>query len=92
MEKLKALENMLCELSEQSDELENRDIQQGRKNIHIVRFPEKAEGNDPNMFFETWFPKILQMRTLHEAGKRTPLAGPKATLHQETLFGVGQIP
>jgi len=58
--KLKALEKLVCELSERSDDLENRGR---RKNIRIVGLPEEAEGDEPTQFFEAWLPKILHIET-----------------------------
>lgn len=58
--KIKALEKMVCELSERADDLENRGR---RKNIRIVGLPEEAEGKDPTQFFETWLPEILHIET-----------------------------
>lgn len=58
--KMKALEKMVCELSERADNLENRGR---RKNIRIVGLPEEAEGEDPTQFFETWLPEILHIET-----------------------------
>ena len=41
--KLKALQKLVCELSERSDDLENRGR---RKNICIIGLPEEAEGDE----------------------------------------------
>lgn len=60
--KLRALERMVCDLRERTDDLEKREKRR-RKNIHIIGLPEEVEGEDPTCFFETWLPKILQIQT-----------------------------
>lgn len=58
--KIKSLEKKVAELTERSDDLENRGR---RKNIRVLNLPEGTEGNDPVSFFEQWFPKLLNIET-----------------------------
>uniref|UniRef100_A0A096LQV1 L1 transposable element RRM domain-containing protein n=1 Tax=Poecilia formosa TaxID=48698 RepID=A0A096LQV1_POEFO len=60
IDKLESLGKRVKDLTERADDLENRGR---RKNIRIVGLPEKAEGNDPTHFFETWLPELLHIKT-----------------------------
>lgn len=84
MDKLQSLEKRVKELSERTDDLENRGR---RKNIRIIGLPDGAEGSDPISFFECWLPELLNIKTkagrikverAHRTAAQAPSSGHRA--------------
>lgn len=59
--KLKETEKLVRVLLEKVDDLENRSR---RDNIRIVGLKEGYEGSQPNVFFASWLPKVLELSTV----------------------------
>uniref|UniRef100_A0A3P9M1P4 Uncharacterized protein n=1 Tax=Oryzias latipes TaxID=8090 RepID=A0A3P9M1P4_ORYLA len=59
---LARLEGAETRLNEALARLEDQENRSRRNNIKIINLPERTEGDNPKEFFETWIPKVLNMK------------------------------
>uniref|UniRef100_A0A3P9LQ10 L1 transposable element RRM domain-containing protein n=1 Tax=Oryzias latipes TaxID=8090 RepID=A0A3P9LQ10_ORYLA len=59
---LARLEGAETRLNEALARLEDQENRSRRNNIEIINLPERTEGDNTKEFFETWIPKVLNMK------------------------------
>uniref|UniRef100_A0A672J0T8 L1 transposable element RRM domain-containing protein n=1 Tax=Salarias fasciatus TaxID=181472 RepID=A0A672J0T8_SALFA len=63
---LAKLEHTEARLKETIQRLEDQENRSRRNNIKIVNLPERTEGDNAKEFFETWMPKILNLKVKND--------------------------
>uniref|UniRef100_H2MR45 Reverse transcriptase domain-containing protein n=1 Tax=Oryzias latipes TaxID=8090 RepID=H2MR45_ORYLA len=66
---LARLEGAETRLNEALARLEDQENRSRRNNINIMNLPERTEGDNPKEFFETWIPKVLNMKVKKDRNK-----------------------